>query len=70
VWRRNHAAGNVGNARTNAVDISLDIRPPIPFRSQIRNIIVDHHVDLLDIDTARDDIGRDEDLCLAIPEAV
>lgn len=33
-----------------------------------RDVVVDDHVDLEDVDSASDDIGGDEDLGLAIPE--
>ena len=52
------------------MDVGLDIRPEITIRSQIGYIVVDNHVDLLDIDTSSDDIGGNEDFGLAVSESI
>lgn len=58
------------NRLTDPVNVGLDIRPESALRSHVRYIIVDHHVDLLDIDTPRNYVCRDENLGLAVPEAI
>lgn len=52
------------------MDVSLNVRPVLPLRPKIGDIVVDDHIDLLDIDTAGDDIGGDQNLGLAVPEAI
>jgi len=52
------------------MDVSLDVWPKVPLRSQIGHVIVDHHIHLLNVDTSSDDIGCDEDFGLPVPEAV
>lgn len=60
----------VETARTNPVDVGLDIRLEPALGTEVGDIIVDDHVDLLNVDTACYDVGRNEDLGLAITEAV
>jgi hypothetical protein len=55
---------------TNSVDISLDIRFEVPTRSKVGNIVIDDHVDLLNIDTSSDDVGSDEDFGFTVPKLV
>ena len=55
---------------TDPVNISLDIRPEIPGRSHVGYIVIDDHVDLLNIDTSSDDVGSDEYLGLAVSEII
>jgi hypothetical protein len=52
------------------VDVGFNVGLEAKFGSEDRNIVVDYHVDLLDVDTSGDDIGRDEHLCLAVPERI
>ena len=52
------------------MDVGLDIRPEITIRSQIGYIVVDNHVDLLDIDTSSDDVGGNQDFSLAVSESI
>ena len=64
--RQRRGAGKL----TDSVDISLDIRLEISARSKIGYIVIDDHVDLLDIDTSSDDIGSNEYLGLPVPERI
>lgn len=52
------------------MDVGLDIRPEITIRAQIGYIVVDNHVDLLDIDTSSDDVRGNEDFGLAVSESI
>lgn len=52
------------------MDISLDVRSELAFGSHDRDVVVDDHVDLLNVDTPSDDVGCDEDLGLAVTEPV
>ena len=52
------------------MDVGLDIRLEISRRTHIGYIVVDNHVDLLNIDSSSDDIGRDENLGLAVSETI
>jgi hypothetical protein len=54
------------------MDVRFDVN--IPASSVLvfdrRDIVVDHHVDLRDIDTSSDNVGGNQDLRLAVPESV
>jgi hypothetical protein len=52
------------------VQIGLNIHMPSSFRPKIGNIVIDNHVDLLNIDTSGDDVGCDEDLRLTVSKAI
>ena len=52
------------------MDVGLDIRPEITVRSQIGYIVVDNHVDLLDIDTPSNDVGGDQDFGFTVSESI
>ena len=52
------------------MDVGLNIRPEISTRSEVGYIVVDDHVDLLDIDSSSDDVGGDEDFGFTVPEFV
>ena len=52
------------------MDIRFDVRCELTLRTEIGDVVVDYHVNLLDIYPTRDDIGGDEDFGLAVSEAV
>ncbi len=52
------------------MNISLDIWVEVSFTTQIGNVVIDNHVDLLNIDTPRDDVRGDQNFRLAISESV
>lgn len=63
--------GEIGSlVLTDTMDIRLNVRPEPSLRTQIGDVVVDHHVHLLNVDSARNNIRRDEDLGLAVPEIV
>ena len=55
---------------TDPVNVSLNVRLKAAFGTCIRHIIVDDHVDLLNVDTSRNDIGSDENFGFAVSESV
>jgi hypothetical protein len=55
------------SALTDSVEIRLYVWLS---SSREGHVIVDDHVDLLDVDPSGDDVGRDEDLCLPVTESV
>jgi len=50
------------------VDISLDVWLEIKLWTKDWYIVINDHVDLLNIDTSGNDIGGDQDLCLGVTE--
>lgn len=52
------------------MDVGFNVGLEAKFGSEDGNIVIDNHVDLLNVDPSRDDIGRDEHLCLAVPERI
>lgn len=50
------------------VILHVRLKPIIPV--PIGDIIVHHHVDLLNVDPSSNDVRRNEDLCLAVSEPV
>jgi hypothetical protein len=63
--------GEIGSLkRTDTMDIRLNVRPEPSLWTQIGDVVIDDHVHLLNIDSTRDDVRRDEDLCLAVTEIV
>jgi hypothetical protein len=52
------------------VNISLDVRLEIKLWSKDWYIVINDHVDLLDIDTSGNDVGGDQDLCLGVTEGI
>jgi hypothetical protein len=57
-------------ARTDTMNVSFDVRPEPSLWTQIGDVVIDDHVDLLNIDSARNNIRRNEDLGFAVPEIV
>ena len=55
---------------TDTVDISLDVRLESSIGTSVRNIVIDNHVDLRDVDASGDDVGSDEHLGLSVSEAI
>lgn len=55
---------------TDSVNISLDIGSELALGAHDGHVVVDDHVDLLNVDTPSDDVGRDEDFGLSITESV
>lgn len=49
------------------MQVGLRIRPVLRVE---RQVVVDDHVDLRNVDTSRDDVRRDQDFGLAVPEAL
>ena len=52
------------------MNVCFHIRLEAALWSHIGYIVVDHHVDLLDVDTPRNYVGRNEDFGFAVPEPV
>lgn len=52
------------------MDVGLDIWLKVEFWAEDRNIVIDDHVDLLNIDSSSDYVGRDKDFGLAVSERV
>ena len=64
------AENGFGDRLTNSVEVSLGIDPVHTPLSQCRQIIVDDHGDLTDVDSSSDDVRGDQDFGVTLPETV